>query len=140
MPETYDIVNGFVKDMSTEKEIRRFMKANMPRVEDGGRFMEELSRQIDLLPQPAQASKQTADRQEAIGKILDTASRLKRNILAGAVSAAIVAAILIAALLLLYLFSPGIRQTVSGHLEYFMAGYSLAVLGAALLSLRDERI
>ena len=102
--------------------------------------MEELSRQIDLLPQPAQAAKRAADRQEAIGKVLDTARRLKRNNLVGAVSAAIVASLVIAALLLLYLLSPDVMLVVSSHPGYVMAGFSLAVLGAALLSLRDERI
>lgn len=126
--------------MSTDKEIRRFMKDNMPRVDDGGRFMEELSRQIDLLPQPSHAVHRTEAERVAVEKVLKTARRLKRENLAGAVSAGVVAAIVIAALLLLYLSSPDIRLAVSSHLEYVMAGFSLIVLGAALLSLRGERI
>lgn len=126
--------------MSTDEEIRRFMKDNMPRVDDGGRFMEELSRQIDLLPQPSHAAHQTAEEKAAVEKVMETARRLKRENLAGAVSAAIVAAIVIAALLILYLSSPDIRLAVGSHLEYVMAGFSLIVLGAALLSLMGERI
>lgn len=126
--------------MSTEKKIRRFIKENAPQINDGGRFMEELSRQIDFLPQPSPAARRNADRREAVEKVMATARRLKRNNLAGAVSYAVAAALAIAVLLILYLSSPDISLAVRGHLEYVMAGFSLAVLGAALLSLRNERI
>lgn len=112
----------------------------MPHVDDGGRFMEELSRQIDLLPQPSHAAHRTAEEEKVVEKVMETARRLKRENLAGAVSAVVVAAMLIAALLLLYISSPDIRLAVSSRLEYVTAGFSLIVLGAALLSLTDERI
>ena len=83
---------------------------------------------------------QTAEEKAAVEKVMETARRLKRENLAGAVSAAIVAAIVIAALLILYLSSPDIRLAVGSHLEYVMAGFSLIVLGAELLSLMGERI
>ena len=39
--------------MATEKDIRKFMKDNAPAMRDGGHFMEDIVRQIELLPVPA---------------------------------------------------------------------------------------
>ena len=61
--------------MATDKEIRQFVKANMPKVKDSDRFMAELVSQIDLLPEPA------ALRKRSEGEIQAAASRL--SVLAG---------------------------------------------------------
>ena len=50
--------------MKTEQDIRRFMQENRIPVPKGGAFMEELMRQINLLPTPASLTESEAKIQE----------------------------------------------------------------------------
>ena len=131
-----------MQNMSTDKEIRQFIRENMPEIKGGDKFMAELVRQIELLPVPASlAGKSEAEIRTAMDLIAATASRIKRRNRLKAVSAAAVSAVLLGAVLAVYYLVPDIRLFVQQHFVYVFAGFAAVVLAAALLSLlRHDRV
>ena len=125
-----------MQNMSTDKEIRQFIRENMPEIKGGDKFMAELVRQIELLPVPASlAGKSEAEIRTAMDLIAATARRIKRRNRLKAVSAAAVTAVLLGAVLAVYYLVPDIRLFVQQHFVYVFAGFAAVVLAAALLSL-----
>lgn len=131
-----------MQNMSTDKEIRQFIRENMPEIKGGDKFMAELVRQIELLPVPASlAGKSEAEIRTAMDLIAATARRIKRRNRLKAVSAAAVTAVLLGAVLAVYYLVPDIRLFVQQHFVYVFAGFAAVVLAAALLSLlRHDRV
>ena len=130
-----------MQNMSTDKEIRQFIRENMPEIKGGDKFMAELVRQIELLPVPASlAGKSEAEIRTAMDLIAATASRIKRRNRLKAVSAAAVSAVLLGAVLAVYYLVPDIRLFVQQHFVYVFAGFAAVVLAVALLSLRHDRV
>ena len=127
--------------MSTDKEIRLFIRENMPEIKGGDKFMAELVRQIELLPVPASlAGKPEEEIRTAMDLIAATARRIKRRNRLKAVSAATVTAVLLGAVLAVYYLVPDIRHFVQQHFVYVFAGFAAVVLAVALLSLRHDRV
>ncbi len=130
-----------MQNMSTDKEIRQFIRENMPEIKGGDKFMAELVRQIELLPVPASlAGKSEAEIRTAMDLIAATARRIKRRNRLKAVSAAAVTAVLLGAVLAVYYLVPDIRLFVQQHFVYVFAGVAAVVLAVALLSLRHDRV
>ena len=130
-----------MQNMSTDKEIRQFIRENMPEIKGGDKFMAELVRQIELLPVPASlAGKSEAEIRTAMDLIAATARRIKRRNRLKAVSAAAVTAVLLGAVLAVYYLVPDIRLFVQQHFIYVFAGFAAVVLAVALLSLRHDRV
>lgn len=131
-----------MQNMSTDKEIRQFLRENMPEIKGGDKFMAELVRQIELLPVPASlAGKSEEEIRTAMDLIVATARRIKRRNRLKAVSAAAVTAVLLGAVLAVYYLVPDIRLFVQQHFVYVFAGFAAALLAAALLSLlRHDRV
>lgn len=66
--------------MKTEKDIRDFMQGHRMDVPDGDRFMDDIARQIDLLPTPASFEKIDArEQQEKLSAVRDLFLKMKRN-------------------------------------------------------------
>lgn len=130
-----------MQNMSTDKEIRQFIRENMPEIKGGDKFMAELVRQIELLPVPASLEgKSEAEIRTAMDLIAATARRIKRRNRLKAVSAAAVTAVLLGAVLAVYYLVPDIRLFVQQHFVYVFAGFAAVVLAVALLSLRHDRV
>ncbi len=130
-----------MQNMSTDKEIRQFIRENMPEIKGGDKFMAELVRQIELLPVPASlAGKPEEEIRSAMDLIAATARRIKRRNRLRAVSAAAVTAVLLGAVLAVYYLVPDIRHFVQQHFVYVFAGFAAVVLAVALLSLRHDRV
>lgn len=127
--------------MSTDKEIRQFIRDNMPQIQGNERFMAELVRQIELLPVPASLSGKTEEEiRTAMDLISAAARKIKRRNRIKAVSAAAVSACLLGVLLAAYYFLPGVGPFVQQHFVYVFAGFAAVVLAVALLSLRHDRV
>lgn len=127
--------------MSTDKEIRQFIRDNMPQIKGNERFMAELVRQIELLPVPASLSGKTDEEiRTAMDLISAAARKIKRRNRIKAVSAAAVSACLLGVLLAAYYFLPGVRPFVQQLFVYVFAGFAAVVLAVALLSLRHDRV
>ena len=127
--------------MSTDKEIRQFIRDNMPQIKGNERFMSELVRQIELLPVPASLSGKTEEEiRTAMDLISAAARKIKHRNRIKAVSAAAVSACLLGVLLAAYYFLPGVRPFVQQHFVYVFAGFAAVVLAVALLSLRHDRV
>ena len=63
--------------MATDNEIRKFIRDNMPQVKGNDRFMDELVRQIELLPVPASlAGKSEEEIRSAVDLIWATARKI----------------------------------------------------------------
>lgn len=66
--------------MASEKDIRHFVKHNMPRPENGTAFMEEYRRSIDLLPVPSSMScRSPEDIDSSIAALKKAAGTLKKR-------------------------------------------------------------
>ena len=66
--------------MTTEKDIRQFVKSNAPMMSGDEDFMSELKRRIDLLPVPAAlAGRDEEDVRTAITVMKKTVSFMKRK-------------------------------------------------------------
>lgn len=127
--------------MATDKEIRQFVKANMPKVKDSDRFMAELVSQIDLLPEPAALRKRSeGEIQAAASRLSVLAGRMKKH---NRLTAVLVAAISVAALsgiMAVYTAVPAIHEHIMQYLPYIMGVFTVAVLASAMFALRRGRI
>lgn len=123
--------------MATDKEIRKFIQDNMPEVKDNDRFMEDLVRQINLLPTPYPLSgRSDEDIQQARTAVLRIVSELKRRYRRNAIlSAAAISGILAVAMGTLYIV-PSLRDFALEYTLYLCVGFSAVLLLAVFGSLR----
>ena len=115
--------------MVTEKEIRKFFMQNRPSVPVDDGFMEDLVRQIDLLPVPASLSgKDDAACQEKILKIMDMSAKKKESDRRHAIDVASVSVICAVLSLALISLLPEVKvqapeyESVFVVLRYMVAG------------------
>lgn len=123
--------------MSTDKEIRKFIKDNMPDVKGSDRFMSDLVRQIELLPVPSSLSgKSEEDIQASKSLVMSVARQLKRRSRIRAVLAAVsMMAVLMLVVGVLYFF-PEAKAVLDEYYLYISVAFSAVVLAATLYSFR----
>lgn len=127
--------------MATDNEIRKFIRDNMPQVKGNDRFMDELVRQIELLPVPASlAGKPEEEIRSAVDLIWATARKIKRRNRIKALSVTFLSIICLAVLLAVYYMVPQVHELVAQNYVYILAAFSAVILAAALLSLRHNHI
>lgn len=127
--------------MATDNEIRKFIRDNMPQVKGNDRFMDELVRQIELLPVPASLSgKSEEEIRSAVDLIWATARKIKRRNRIKALSVTFLSIICLAVLLAVYYMVPQVHELVAQNYVYILAAFSAVILAAALLSLRHNHI
>lgn len=127
--------------MATDNEIRKFIRDNMPQVKGNDRFMDELVRQIELLPVPASlAGKSEEEIRSAVDLIWATARKIKRRNRIKALSVTFLSIICLAVLLAVYYMVPQVHELVAQNYVYILASFSAVILAAALLSLRHNHI
>ena len=127
--------------MATDNEIRKFIRDNMPQVKGNDRFMDELVRQIELLPVPASlAGKSEEEIRPAVDLIWATARKIKRRNRIKALSVTFLSIICLAVLLAVYYMVPQVHELVAQNYVYILAAFSAVILAAALLSLRHNHI
>lgn len=127
--------------MATDNEIRKFIRDNMPQVAGGDRFMDELVRQIELLPVPASlAGKSEEEIRSAVDLVWATARRIKRRNRIKALSVTLLSIACLAALLAVYYTVPQVHDLVAQNYVYILTAFSSVILAAALLSLRRSGI
>lgn len=127
--------------MATDNEIRKFIRDNMPQVKGNDRFMDELVRQIELLPVPASlAGKSEEEIRSAVDLIWATARKIKRRNRIKAMSVTFLSIICLAVLLAVYYMVPQVHELVAQNYVYILAAFSAVILAAALLSLRHNHI
>lgn len=127
--------------MATDNEIRKFILDNMPQVKGNDRFMDELVRQIELLPVPASlAGKSEEEIRSAVDLIWATARKIKRRNRIKALSVTFLSIICLAVLLAVYYMVPQVHELVAQNYVYILAAFSAVILAAALLSLRHNHI
>ena len=127
--------------MATDNEIRKFIRDNMPQVKGNDRFMDELVRQIELLPIPASlAGKSEEEIRSAVDLIWATARKIKRRNRIKALSVTFLSIICLAVLLAVYYMVPQVHELVAQNYVYILAAFSAVILAAALLSLRHNHI
>lgn len=115
--------------MVTEKEIRKFFMQNRPSVPVDDGFMEDLVRQIDLLPVPASLNgKDDAACQEKILKIMDMSAKKKESDRRHAIAVASVSVICAVLSLALISLLPEVKvqapeyESIFVVLRYMVAG------------------
>ncbi len=115
--------------MVTEKEIRKFFMQNRPSVPGDDGFMEDLVRQIDLLPVPASLNgKDDAACQEKILKIMDMSAKKKESDRRHAIAVASVSVICAVLSLALISLLPEVKvqapeyESIFVVLRYMVAG------------------
>lgn len=127
--------------MATDNEIRKFIRDNMPQVKGNDRFMDELVRQIELLPVPASlAGKSEEEIRSTVDLIWATARKIKRRNRIKALSVTFLSIICLAVLLAVYYMVPQVHELVAQNYVYILAAFSAVILAAALLSLRHNHI
>ena len=127
--------------MATDNEIRKFIRDNMPQVKGNDCFMDELVRQIELLPVPASlAGKSEEEIRSAVDLIWATARKIKRRNRIKALSVTFLSIICLAVLLAVYYMVPQVHELVAQNYVYILAAFSAVILAAALLSLRHNHI
>ncbi|MGN1211089.1 MAG: hypothetical protein ACI4TM_05340 [Candidatus Cryptobacteroides sp.] len=85
----------------TDKEIREFIKTNAVQVGDGDRFMKELVRRMDCLPEPSVFREKTIDYESKLELMGLMMKKWKRNELLKGVTAAVMSVLLSAAVLVI---------------------------------------
>ena len=141
--------------MTTEKDIRQFVKSNAPMMSGDEDFMSELKRRIDLLPVPASLAGRGEEKMHtAIAAMKKTVSFMKRKNRTTAIGISVVAVLLlVAASCVLYGVScPAVAVPDAGNLIsrftdfmkgnglYITIAFSAAVFTAALAGARRAGI
>ena len=124
-----------------DKEIRRFIRENMPQVHGSEAFMAELVRQIGQLPVPASlAGRSEEEKQADIRAIMAVVRSIKRRnrltaLAVGAGAAAVLLCIVSAVFMV-----PSIRHFVTGNYIYISVAFTTAVLACAFIVPRTSRL
>lgn len=141
--------------MTTEKDIRQFVKSNAPMMSGDEDFMSELKRRIDLLPVPAAlAGRDEEDVRTAITVMKKTVSFMKRKNRKTAIGVSVVAILLlVAASCVVYgmflpadvvpdagIFISRFTDFMKGNGLYITIAFSAAVFTAALAGARRAGI
>lgn len=126
--------------MATEKDIRKFMKDNAPAMRDGGNFMEDIVRQIDLLPVPASLDGSGKDIESEIMLVRRLSRLVKRrnSLMAVAMTLAVVIAGVFS--VLLWLDFPIISETLSRYSYYIFGAVTVVVLSVSLVRIRAMKV
>lgn len=126
--------------MTTEKDIRKFMKDNAPAMRDGGNFMEDIVRQIDLLPVPASLDGSGKDIESEIMLVRRLSRLVKRrnSLMAVAMTLAVVIAGVFS--VLLWLDFPIISETLSRYSYYIFGAVTVVVLSVSLVRIRAMKV
>ena len=96
-----------------DSEIRKLIHDNMPQIEGSGRFMDELVRQIDLLPVPASLDGRSEEEKQAnIRMILDVARSIKRRYRRSAILFAVLSVVLLSCAVLAIFLIPELHEAV----------------------------
>ena len=124
-----------------DKEIRRFIRENMPQVHGSEAFMAELVRQIGQLPVPASlASRSEEEKQADIRAIMAVVRSIKRrNRLTALAIGAGAAAVLLCIVSAVFMV-PSIRDFVTGNYIYIAVAFTAAVLACAFIVPRTSRL
>lgn len=126
--------------MATEKDIRMFIKGNVPELTDGDRFMTDLTRQIDLLPVPSALTGKDRDVESEIRIVRELARSVKRRHLRAALLAIMVALLAFIPVMSLWLAYPVIWETLSKYGDYIFGAVSALILYGSLLRTSSFRI
>ena len=124
-----------------DKEIRRFIRENMPQVHGSEAFMAELVRQIGQLPVPASlAGRSEEEKQADIRAIMAVVRSIKRRnrltaLAIGAGAAAVLFCIVSAVFMV-----PSIRDFVTGNYIYIAVAFTAAVLACAFIVPHTSRL
>lgn len=126
--------------MATEKDIRKFMKDNAPAMRDGGNFMEDIVRQIDLLPVPASLDGSGKDIESEIMLVRRLSRLVKRrnSLMAVAMTLAVVIAGVFS--VLLWLDFPIISETLSRYSYYIFGAVTVVALSVSLVRIRAMKV
>lgn len=121
--------------MNVDKKIREVVRSSRPVVRDNGAFMQELRRQIDLLPEPAAMSKSEdmsgIERLAHLKKICSVIRR--RNVIVSVISGVFGFAVclLVSGLVLSF---PGSVHISPGGRAAVLCFFAAAILATALFS------
>lgn len=126
--------------MTTEKDIRKFMKDNAPAMRDGGNFMEDIVRQIDLLPVPASLDGSGKDIESEIMLVRRLSRLVKRRNSLIAVAMTLVVVIAGVFSVLLWLDFPIISETLSRYSYYIFGAVTVVVLSVSLIRIRAMKV
>jgi|GEM_PF-2775541 hypothetical protein len=126
--------------MATEKDIRKFMKDNAPAMRDGGHFMENIVRQIDLLPVPASLDGSGKDIESEIMLVRRLSRLVKRRNSLMAVAMTLVVVIAGVFSVLLWLDFPIISETLSRYSYYIFGAVTVVVLSVSLVRIRAMKV
>lgn len=126
--------------MTTEKDIRKFMKDNAPAMRDGDNFMEDIVRQIDLLPVPASLDGSGKDIESEIMLVRRLSRLVKRRNSLIAVAMTLVVVIAGVFSVLLWLDFPIISETLSRYSYYIFGAVTVVVLSVSLIRIRAMKV
>ncbi|MBO8470421.1 MAG: hypothetical protein IAB82_01340 [Bacteroidetes bacterium] len=124
-----------------DSEIRKFIHDNMPQIEGSGRFMDELVRQIDLLPVPASLDGRSEEEKQAnIRMILDVARSIKRRYRRSAILFAVLSVVLLSCAVLAIFLIPELHEAVMKYYIYIAVAFAAIVLSISLSALSASRM
>lgn len=124
-----------------DSEIRKFIHDNMPQIEDNGRFMAELVRQIELLPTPASLSgKSEEEKQANIKMIMDIARSIKRRNRANAVVFSILAVVILTVAVAAMFLVPELNAVASKYYVYIAVAFAAVVVAVSMSLISISRL
>lgn len=113
----------------------------MPQIEGSGRFMDELVRQIDLLPVPASLDGRSEEEKQAnIRMILDVARSIKRRYRRSAILFAVLSVVLLSCAVLAIFLIPELHEAVMEYYIYIAVAFAAIVLSISLSALSASRM
>lgn len=107
---------------------------------DGGKFMEDIVRQIDLLPVPASLSGNGKDMESEIMLVRRLSRLVKRRNSLIAVTMTLVVVIAGIFSVLLWLDFPIISETLSRYSYYIFGAVTVVVLSVSLVRIRAMKV